>query len=142
MLTNYRFPVRQKAKHTPRSNALKNKHTQSDPGSNRFGSKPEQWVYQALLALGYKPEDIEIQRPILGGRDIRGGFVGDIVVYKPQPCLISVKGKYWHNNDEKEFLDDAVLSSIYSEYVVIWDYEMPTYEALVEVVRMRVGRPL
>lgn len=143
MLTEYRFPIRQRAKHTPkRVRALQTTRAQERPALGAIRSRPEQLVYWALLELGYRKEDIFVQQPIMGGRDIRGGFVGDIVVYKPHPCLISIKGYYWHSNDEKEFLNDAVLAGEYSEYVVIWDYEIPTYEAAVEVVRMRVGRPL
>ena len=104
-------------------------------------STPERWIYRALLELGYRPENIRIQQSVLGGRDRPGGFVSDIIVYKPHACLINPKGFWWHRNDEKEFYDDAVLAGMYPEVVIIWDYEAPTYEAMREIIRVRVGRP-
>jgi len=141
MLKPYQFPTKRKAKGTPKpAPAIKSGDI---PSMNYPGTtKPEQMVYLALLQLGYKPEDISVQQSVFGGRDFPGGYVGDIIVYKPHPCFISVKGKYWHSNDEKEFIDDAFLSDKYPEYVVIWDYEIPTLDDAIRVVTFRVGKPL
>jgi hypothetical protein len=104
-------------------------------------SNLELWCYLALLELGWRDEDIALQTPLMGGRQIKGGAVVDIILYKPQPCAISLKGRYWHGNNEEEFLEDARLSAEFPEYVVIWDDEAPTYEAMREVVLQRIGRP-
>ena len=139
----FRFPVKRRAKGTPPARAPR---AQSDQIEERLlsypgATRPEELVYRALLYLGYNREDIVLQQAVAGGRSFPGGFVGDIIVYKPHPCLITVKGAYWHSNDEKEFLDDAFLAGEYPEYIIIWDYEVPTFEAAVQVVASRVGRP-
>lgn len=106
-----------------------------------LGSNLEAWAYRSLLELGWPKDDITLQRSIYGGRTLPGGQIVDIVLYKPTSCAISLKGKRFHGNSGEETIDDARIAQIYDEYVVIWDYETPTYEAMVNVIEARVGRP-
>ena len=106
-----------------------------------FGSRMESWCYSALLELGWKAQDIAVQVAINGGRTMPGGQVIDIVLYKPTSCAISLKGEYFHSDDADETFKDAVAMQYFTEYVVIWWKEAPTYEAMLTVVRERVGRP-
>lgn len=137
----FQFKVK-RTKGTPENKStLLPKQEKEEEVLEPFGSRLEQWVYQALLALGWKKENIELQRSILGGRRLKGGHVADIILYKPAPCLISVKGEYWHANDEEEFRDDAVLMEQYPDYVVVWGKNIPTYEAAFSYLAVKVGRP-
>ena len=106
-----------------------------------LGSRMEDWGYRALLALGWNEEDITVQRSIDGGRNFPGGQVVDIVLYKPTSCAISFKGEYWHGNPSEETIDDARISMIYNEYVIIWWREANTYDMMYQVMLERVGRP-
>ena len=106
-----------------------------------LGSSMEDWCYQALLALGWPKDDITVQRSIYGGRNLPGGYVVDIVLYKPTSCAISLKGEYWHGNSDEETIDDARIMRIYDEYIVIWWREANTYDMMYQVVLERVGRP-
>ena len=40
-----------------------------------LGSSMEDWCYRALLALGWKEDDIRVQQSIYGGRNFPGGQV-------------------------------------------------------------------
>jgi len=106
-----------------------------------FGSRLESWCYMALLALGWKAQDIAVQVAIDGGRTMPGGQVIDIVLYKPTSCAISLKGEYFHSDDADETYKDAIAMQYFNEYVIIWWKEAPTYEAMLSVVRERVGTP-
>lgn len=110
-------------------------------GPTILGSRMEDWGYRALLALGYKAENISTQRGIDGGRNLPGGQVVDIVLYKPTSCAISFKGEYWHGNADEETFDDARVARIYDEYVIVWWREAFTYEMMYQVLLARVGRP-
>jgi len=59
------------------------------------GSVQEWRVALALIKLGI---EFEFQKPIGGGRRVRGGQVIDFWIYTapyPTPCF--VQGEYWHN---------------------------------------------
>lgn len=106
-----------------------------------LGSSLEDWCYRALLALGWREEDITVQRSIYGGRNLPGGYVVDIVLYKPTSCAISLKGEYWHGKSDEETIDDARIAELYNEYVVIWWREANTYDMMYQVCLERIGRP-
>lgn len=113
--------------------------TVSDLG--KLGSKLELACYQALLSLGWKPDDLNLQVSYFGGRRIHGGSVVDIIVI-PIYTAISLKGEYWHNDPDEELLEDARMMQTFRRYVVIWDYEVPTMAAMKSVCLERVGRAL
>ncbi len=113
---------------------------QEEPGlQGILGSSLEERTYNMLLKLGWKPWQIEIQTPILGGRQTRGGMVVDFVLFKPSSCAISCKGGYWHENGNEEIVEDAAQMQYFNEYVVIWDYEVPDDKQLEAVMRNRIG---
>lgn len=138
--TTYQFPVR---KARGAKVEVPNPTIQKAGGATAtvLGSSMEDWCYYALLALGWPKDDITVQRSIYGGRDFPGGQVVDIVLYKPTSCAISLKGEYWHGNSMEETIDDARISKIYNEYVVIWWREAHTYDMMYQVCLERIGRP-
>ena len=106
------------------------------------GTTLELRVYQALLKLGWRQQDIEIQTPILGGRSKRGGQVLDFVVYRPSPLPIEANGDYWHRDEEREYLATVEAFAAYGVYpVIIWGSEATTPDETYQVVLNRVGRP-
>lgn len=137
----YQYPVKAQrgTKVKPPSTPIKPEP--KDTGPTILGSRMEDWGYRALLALGYKEENISVQKSIDGGRNLPGGQVVDIVLYKPTPCAISFKGEYWHGNPDEETFDDARIMNIYDEYVVVWWREAFTYDMMYNVLLARVGRP-
>lgn len=102
----------------------------------------EVMVYQALLRAGWRKSDIEVQTPILGGRNFRGGQVIDFVVNRPSPLPIEANGNYWHRNAEIEYMATVEAWNVYGvEPVIIWGSEAATPEMAYQVVVSRVGRP-
>lgn len=105
-------------------------------------SKEEYWVSLALdkLDLSY-----QFQYPIAGGKTRRGGQMLDFMVYtKPLPTPVAVQGKYWHSGKHEQ---DTVfnvakinqqLRGRCMPVVEIWDYELPTPERALVVVRERL----
>lgn len=107
-----------------------------------FGSSLEDLVYQALLAAGWRPEDIQAQVPINGGRSMPGGQVLDFVVGIASPIPIEVNGEYWHQDEGIEFeASTAVMERYGREPVVIWGDECTDFEAALATVRRKVGVP-
>lgn len=107
-----------------------------------LGSSLEERVYRALRRAGWGAEDIEIQTPILGGRNWRGGQVIDFVVNRPTPLPIEANGDYWHRNPEIEYLATVEAWKIFGvEPVIIWGSEAETDETCYQVILNRVGRP-
>lgn len=106
-----------------------------------LGSKLELACYQALLSLGWKADDLQLQTSYFGGRRIHGGSVVDIIVV-PIYTAISLKGEYWHSDPDAELLEDARMMNTFRRYVVIWDYEVPSFTAMKQVCLERVGRAI
>lgn len=106
-----------------------------------LGSKLELACYQALLSLGWKEDDLQLQTSYFGGRRIHGGSVVDIIVV-PIYTAISLKGEYWHSDPDAELLEDARMMSTFRRYVVIWDYEAPSFAAMKQICLERVGRAI
>lgn len=137
----YKFKVK-RSKGTPENkNTRLTKQESPEIILEPFGSLLEQWVYKALLALEWKKENIELQRAVMGGRRIKGGHIADIILYKPTPCVISVKGEYWHPNDQDEFIEDTVMMNMYPDYIVVWGRDISSYEAALSYLAVKVGRP-
>ncbi len=107
-----------------------------------IGSSLEQRIYNALLAVGWRRDAIEIQTPILGGRSTKGGQVLDFVVYRPTPVPICANGEYFHRDDGVEFIKTAQVMEQYGIMpVIIWGEEAQTPDQAEAVVLARVGRP-
>jgi hypothetical protein len=79
-----------------------------EPPTSWSGSKPEYYVYQALVQLGYNPnQDFTYQSALAGGRLEYGGLVLDFVV----PALslaINVQSVHWHYADPLSKRQDAM----------------------------------
>lgn len=101
----------------------------------------EERVYKMLLRVGWKPDDIETQQGILGGRSLPGGQVIDFVLYTPASVGISCKGRHWHGNEGEETILDVQAAQNYAKFVVIWDDEVETDDQLEAIVRERIGQP-
>ena len=106
-----------------------------------LGSGFEVRVYKMLLRVGWKPDDIETQQGILGGRSLPGGQVIDFVLYTPASVGISCKGRHWHGNEGEETILDVQAAQHYAKFVVIWDDEVETDDQLEAIVRERIGQP-
>lgn len=106
-----------------------------------LGSGFEARVYKGLLRLGWRPEDIETQQGILGGRSLPGGQVIDFVLYTPASVGISCKGRHWHGNEGEETILDVQAAQNYAKFVVIWDDEVETDDQLDAILRERIGQP-
>jgi len=80
--------------------------------SSWSGSKPEYYVYQTLIKLGYKPGlDFTYQSALAGGRLEYGGAVLDFVV----PSLrlaINVQSVYYHYADTSAKRRDAMVRAM------------------------------
>ena len=83
--------------------------TQPAPPTDWPGSKPEFYVYQALIKLGYKEGlDFTYQSALAGGRLEYGGAILDFVV----PSLrlgINVQSVYYHYADPEARRRDAMV---------------------------------
>lgn len=61
------------------------------------GSRPEFYIFWALLSLGKKPDrDFTYQSAQMGGRLERGGAVVDFLFYDPPNLAINVQSTYYH----------------------------------------------
>ena len=61
------------------------------------GSKPEYFIYNALLSLGLKPDrDFVYQSSQLGGRLEKGGAVVDFLFYNPPNLAVNIQSVYYH----------------------------------------------
>lgn len=109
--------------------------------TNPFGSTLEGRVYQALIILGYKTDQIEIQTPVLGGRSRLGGQIVDFIVYTPRPVPIRVNGNWWHKNSEEELNMEASLKQVFGNQpvITIWGDEANTMDETVATLRRKIG---
>ena len=64
-------------------------------------NKPELAVYRALTKLG---EVFSFQKPLMGGRNVRGGAIADFLLPE-YSLIISVIGWYWHGSLETKARD-------------------------------------
>lgn len=61
------------------------------------GSRPEYYVYWALLSLGKRIDvDFTYQSPQMGGRLAKGGAVIDFLFINPPNLGINVSSRYYH----------------------------------------------
>lgn len=143
MMTTYQYPTRKRARpsKSEEGRVVLPRAGLSMDDLGRLGSKLELACYQALLSLGWKEDDLQLQTSYFGGRRIHGGSVVDIIVV-PIYTAISLKGEYWHNDPDEELLEDARMIQTFRRYVVIWDYETPTFEMMKAIVLERVGRAI
>ena len=103
------------------------------------GSKEEWWVARALWKLNI---DFRFQVPVMGGRDRKGGFIVDFVVFNPQPTPVEVFGEYWHENELGA--GDNLRLAMYRQYfgketVIIWGFEATSEEETLRVVREKLA---
>lgn len=106
-------------------------------------SKEEYWVSLALDKLGY---DYYYQYKVYGGTNLLGGQVIDFwVLTNPLPTPLYVQGKYWHGGDKAQAsrYKIAQLTSDYAGQILtpveIWDYEIPTPDVTLLVVKARLA---
>jgi len=102
------------------------------------GSKEEWWVALALWKLNLS---FRFQVPIMGGRDRRGGFIVDFIVYTPVATPLEVFGNYWHRNQMG--MGDSMRISILRDYfnrepVIIWGSEATDEDETLAVVRRKL----
>jgi hypothetical protein len=102
------------------------------------GSKEEWWVALALWKLQMP---FSFQVPVMGGRDRKGGFIVDFVVYNPIAVPVEVFGNYWHEGDMGA--GDSLRLALYRQYfgretVIIWGSEAVDEDATLEVVRRKL----
>jgi len=74
-------------------------------------SKPEYVIGITLEKMGI---DFKFQTEFTGGRDIRGGFIADFLIFVPS-IIISVLGEYWHyalNRTASDILQALGVQSI------------------------------
>lgn len=92
---------------------------------DNLGSSLEAMVYRALLAAGWKADQIEVQTPVLGGRNPRGGGqIVDFVLYTPYAVPIRVHGDWWHRNKDEDYEKDVKLAEYFAKHpVIIWGHE-------------------
>lgn len=109
--------------------------------SRGMGSSLELLIYQALLAEGWRQDQIDIQTSILGGRSRTGGHVVDFVLYTPVAIPINVNGNYWHRNTDKELETDLAIQQKFGRApITIWgDKAKDLTQARAEVRRL-IGR--
>ena len=143
MMNAYQYPVKKRARP---SKSTEGRVTLPRAGLSmtelgELGSNLELSCYKALLSLGWKADDLQLQTSYFGGRRIHGGSVVDIIVV-PIYTAISLKGEYWHQDPDEELLEDARMMQTFRRYVVIWDYETPSFEAMKSVVLTRIGRAI
>lgn len=107
-------------------------------------SKEEYWVAKALHQIGMK---FYFQYRVKGGTRVKGGQVIDFWLLTPiLDTPLWVNGVYWHSGARAA--DDsykvAEIKRIYRgriyEPIIIWDYEIPTPELALSVVKARVER--
>jgi hypothetical protein len=115
--------------------------TAEPPVPAPFGSSLEYRVYRALLTAGWKPEQIELQSAIAGGRKMRGGEVVDMILHTPYPIPIMINGNYWHKNSDKQIEDeDTIMQDFGRLPVVIWGNEAENDQDALAVVLRKIGR--
>jgi len=62
-----------------------------------MGSKPEYYIYHALISLGLKSNvDFVYQSAQLGGRLEKGGAVVDFLFYNPPNLAVNIQSVYYH----------------------------------------------
>lgn len=82
----------------------------ADPPASWEGSKPEYYVYLALIQLGYGG-DFTYQSALAGGRLEYGGAILDFVI----PALrlaINVQSTHWHYADPDARRRDAMVRAV------------------------------
>ena len=103
-------------------------------------------VSKALETMGW---DFEYQKPLFGGRRVKGGLILDWLVYtRPRPTPLFGQGKYWHNlgqRPETDRIQMAKLRSRLRRYFAgakeIWDYEAPDVDTAMRNLTRILGRP-
>lgn len=106
-----------------------------------FGSSNEGRLYIGLRRAGWRPEDIEVQTPILGGRSLPGGQVIDFVLLTPIPIPIQVVGAYWHRDASQEFWETVWVWREYGMEPVTFDeLETDSVEHATQAVIKKLGR--
>lgn len=96
----------------------------------------EEWRL-AVSFTKYKLE-YDYQVPVLGGSQVRGGFIIDFVVSNPFQIPVEMMGQYWHSGvlGAGDRLRLAILTNLFDrEPVEIWDFEVPDQDAADRVVR-------
>ncbi len=82
-----------------------------------MATKPELAIYQALQRMGL---NFEFQSKMLGGRDQKGGLVGDFYLAE-YSLLINVQGEYWHSKPDRMAQDKIQRISLESRGIrTIW----------------------
>ena len=108
-------------------------------------SKEEFWVALALNKLGIR---YTFQYPV-GGYRLRGSTIIDFMIEtRPLQTPLWVNGLYWHGAENMQSTLASIRETMrklrgkVTTEIIIWDYEIPTEEVTLEVVRMRVGKGL
>jgi hypothetical protein len=108
-----------------------------------FGSTLESRIYYAMLALGWKPNQIEAQVDIFGGRARKNGQVVDFVLYTPTPLPIRAQGEHWHQDAGLELIHQLQIHWAYGvDPIDIWGRDAKTIEQAKMTVLQKIGRPL
>ncbi len=73
------------------------------------GSKPEYWIYRAIVDTGRKMEagDFSYQINKFGGLGERGTFIVDFIIKSPH-IGIEVQSKFWHNLKSDDRAQDVI----------------------------------
>jgi hypothetical protein len=105
-----------------------------DPGSK------EEW--RVAVALSRYEIPFYYQFEIEGGRRVRGGQVIDFYTPDTLPAwLIYVQGQYWHGRETERQLNIAKAEQSFgghAKVIEIWDYDIPTLEDALRVIKERV----
>jgi hypothetical protein len=117
-----------------------------DPIGTIGGKKPgsqEEWRFaKALTRLGYQ---YMFQYSIQGGRLAGGQVIDFMVATVPLPTPVFIQGSYWHSGTygRSRLLNlaktEAALGGQAYPPVEVWDYEIPTMEDAMRVIRQRLG---
>jgi hypothetical protein len=95
------------------------------PVPDSLGSSLEAMIYRSLIAARWRPDQIEIQTPILGGRNPRGGGqILDFVLFKPYATPIKAHGDWFHKDKDEDFEKDNKVRELYGkDPIIIWGHE-------------------
>jgi hypothetical protein len=96
-------------------------------------SKNEENTYQALQKLKV---EFEFQKPISGGRLVRGGQVLDFVLHiPPRPVALYIDGLYWHKADAEDQIKHAEAERMGYRVEIISEEASSTVEKAVDALR-------
>lgn len=100
------------------------------------------------VALGFLQIPFEYQYWVFGGSAFRGGQIIDFLVFTaPLPTPVYVQSRYWHGPEIRKGNEDLLkMAQVrkhmkgWADPIEIWDYELTSVEAAIQVAHRHFGR--